>query len=296
MAGFGGGYGDAHGFRVAHFTYDDDVWSLTKGGAQSGGKIGSVGADFDLFDDAAHVVMLVLDGIFNDDNVAGFAMIDFVDERSHGGGFAGAGSAAEENESAGKLAKIFYSWREMQFLERRDFVGQRANGRGGAGTFAMEIDAEAAESVDAIGRIGNTVFAETIQSVGGKRGEDGFFDFRAIENAGRDLADFAVDTDTGRRAFDEQQVAAATINQAGEPTVESCGESGIIGGRSVRTGQRTRDFVEVGEIIHSNTKVTAASKRGQVSVPQKQESGLQKDIPRGGWFVSLRERNNNTTR
>ena len=107
MAGFGGGDGDAHGFRVAHFADDDDVWSLAQGGAQCGGKIGSVGADFDLFDDAANVAMLVLDGIFDDDNVAGFAMIDFVDERGHGGGFAGAGGAAEKNKSA------WEAWRDL---------------------------------------------------------------------------------------------------------------------------------------------------------------------------------------
>jgi hypothetical protein len=105
MAGFSGGNGDAHGFWVAHFAYDDDVWSLAQSGAQAV-EIRSVGADFDLFDDAADVAMLVLDGIFDDDNVAGFAMIDFVDERGHGGGLPELRRATEE-PGRGKFGKIF---------------------------------------------------------------------------------------------------------------------------------------------------------------------------------------------
>jgi hypothetical protein len=197
------------------------------------------------------MAMLVLDGIFDDDNVAGFAMIDFVDERGHGGGFAGACGTAEKDESAWETCEIFYGWREMEFLERRDFVRQGANRGGGSGTFAMEIDAEAAESFNAVGRISDAGFAETIQSVGGKRGEDGFFDFRAIENAGGNFSDFAIDANAGRSAFDEEQVAAATIDQASEPAVETRGEASVVGG--VRAGQRTCDFIEVGGIVHADT-------------------------------------------
>ena len=55
VAGLCGGDGDAHGFGVAHFADDDDVGRLAECGAQGGGKIGRVGADLDLLDDAAQV-------------------------------------------------------------------------------------------------------------------------------------------------------------------------------------------------------------------------------------------------
>ena len=58
-----------------------------------GGKIRRVSADFDLFDDAANVLI-----------------VDFVDGRGHGGGFAGARCAAEEHEAAGKPGQIFDGW------------------------------------------------------------------------------------------------------------------------------------------------------------------------------------------
>jgi len=121
------GYGDAHGFRVAHFAHYDDVRSLAQGGRAARGKIGSVGADFDLFDDTAHVAMLVLDGIFDDDNVAGFAMIDFVMSAAMVVDLPGARPARRASTSrAWETCEIFYGWREMEFLERRNFVGQSA--------------------------------------------------------------------------------------------------------------------------------------------------------------------------
>src|SRR5205814_2177429 len=165
MTGFGGGYRDAHGFRVAHFAYDDYIRGLTESGAKRGGKIGSVGADFDLLDDAAHMLVLIFDGIFDDDDVAGFAVIDFVDERSHGGGLSGAGRTAEQDESARDAGKIFDRGRKTKFAKRRHAGGQSANGRSGAGTFAMEIDAVTAQAFDAIGTIGHAGFAKASERV-----------------------------------------------------------------------------------------------------------------------------------
>src|SRR5246127_779990 len=137
----------------------------------------------------------------------------------------------------------------------------------------MQIDAEAAESFDAIGRIGNAGFAETIESVRRKRREDRLLDFRAIENIGGNFAYFAVHANAGRGTFNEEQVAAAAIDQAGEPAVQARGQGGVVG--SFRAGQRTRDFIEVGGIIHGSTKPTTAGTR---EFAAKQGSGLLKDI------------------
>ncbi len=117
MAGFGGGYGDAHGFRVAHFADYDDVRSLTQRGTQCCGKIRRISPNFDLFDDAANVLVLVLDGIFDDDDVASFSMIEVVDQRGHGGGFTGASRAAEQHQSTRKSSKIFDGRRKVKLLE-----------------------------------------------------------------------------------------------------------------------------------------------------------------------------------
>jgi len=212
VAGFGGGYGNSHGFRVAHFTDDDDVRSLAEGSAESGGKVRGVGADFDLFDDAANVNVLILDGIFDDDDVARFAVIDFVDQRGHGGGLAGASGSTEENQAAREAGQVFDGGRKAEFAEGGDFGRKSADGCGGTGPFAMEIDAEATETLNAVGRISDAGVAKNFQGMLAESGDDGGFDFGAIENGVFDFADFPVLANAGRSAFDEEQVAAVTVN------------------------------------------------------------------------------------
>jgi hypothetical protein len=108
VAGFGGGNGDAHGFRVAHFADNDDIGSLPKSGAEGGRKVGRVRPDFDLLDHRAQVVMLILDGIFDHDDVAGFAAIDIVDQGSEGRGFAGTGRATDQDEATWETRESFH--------------------------------------------------------------------------------------------------------------------------------------------------------------------------------------------
>ncbi len=100
VTGFRGGHGDAHCFGVAHFADDNDVRRLAQRGPQRRRKIGGVRAYFDLLDDTAHMLMFILDGIFDDDDVAGFAPIDAVDERRERSGFAGTRRATDENEAS----------------------------------------------------------------------------------------------------------------------------------------------------------------------------------------------------
>src|SRR5450755_1508228 len=204
MAGFGSGYGDAHGFGVAHFAYDDDVGGLAKCGAERGGKVGGVDADFYLFDNAADVLMLILDGIFDDDDVAGFAVVNVVDEHGHGGGFARTGGSADEHQAALQMRQEFDRGGKMQILERRHASRKDADRGGGAALFAMEIDTKATEPLDAVGSIGDKRLAIVKQGVTRERWEHGGFNFRAVQNAGFNLADFAIYAHARWGAGDEE--------------------------------------------------------------------------------------------
>ena len=101
--------------------------------------------------------MLVLDGVFDDDDVARFAAIDVVDQSGEGGGLAGAGGAADEHQAARQTRQGFDGRGKIQLLERRHTGGKDANGSCGAALFAMKIDAETAETENAIGGIGDEV-------------------------------------------------------------------------------------------------------------------------------------------
>ena len=227
MAGFRGGDGDAHGFGVAHFADDDDVGRLAQGAAKRGGKIRRVDADFHLLDDAAHVLMLVLDRIFDDDDVARFAAVDVVDQGGHGRGLAGAGGAADEHQATLQMGQGFDRRGKVQLLQGRHAGREDANRSGGAALLAVKIDAKTAETYDAIGRVGNVGFAIEDQRVARKCGKNGRFDFRPIEDARLDFANFAMHAHAGRRAGDEEQIAGAAANQHGQPAVETLGGGGI---------------------------------------------------------------------
>lgn len=251
MAGFGGGDGDAHGFGVAHFADDDDVGSLAKGGAESGGKVGGVGTDFDLLDDAADVGVLVFDGVFDGDDVAGFVEIDFVNERGEGSGFAGARGATDQDQTARKMRERGDGSGKMELLQRGDASGKSADGRGGATSFAMEIDAEAAGAANAVGRVGDAGLAVLIEGVGGESGEDGGFDVGAVDGIGFDFAEFALDADAGRSVFDEEEIAAGAGDEGAKPVIETSGGGGIGGGGGAAVVELPDEAVEFRGIIHS---------------------------------------------
>src|SRR4029077_3795675 len=144
MTSFRGGHRDAHGFCVTHFTDHDNVGSLAQRGAKCGGEVGSVGAYFDLLDDAAHVLMLILDGIFDDDDVTSLAAVDSVHQGGEGGGLACAGGTPDENQTARELRKRFHRRRKVEFTKSRNFGREHPDGRSSAALFAMQVDAEAA--------------------------------------------------------------------------------------------------------------------------------------------------------
>src|SRR6202021_3921653 len=97
---FRGGAGCAHRFRIAHPPYHENIRCLTKGCAKGGGKIWRVSADLDLLDDAPNVGVLVLDGIFDGDDVAGFATVDVVDQCGECGRFPRTGGTADQYETS----------------------------------------------------------------------------------------------------------------------------------------------------------------------------------------------------
>ena len=108
VAGFGGGEGCGHGVAVAHLADHDDVGVLAEDGADGEGEAGGVAADFDLLDEGAAVGVLVLDGVFDGDDVVAAAGVDAVDEGGEGGCLAAAGGSGEEDEA---LAALCEAWR-----------------------------------------------------------------------------------------------------------------------------------------------------------------------------------------
>src|SRR4051812_6465806 len=108
----------------------------------------------------------------------------------------------------------------MQLMQKRHGGGQRADGSGCASTFLMEIDAEAAKVCVAIRGVGNADLKILPQCMRHERGRDGVFNLVARELSFTDGNNLSVHADAGRRVSNEQQVAAAPLDQLDKPAIE----------------------------------------------------------------------------
>jgi hypothetical protein len=70
VSGLGGHDGRAHGLQVAHFAHQQDVRVGAQGVAQGVGEGRHVGVQFALVDDAQVVLIDILDGVLDGDDVA----------------------------------------------------------------------------------------------------------------------------------------------------------------------------------------------------------------------------------
>ena len=83
VAGFRRRDGGFHGFQIAQFAHQNHVRVLAQGAAQGLGKAGNINVNLALGDDGLLVFVVILDGVFDGDDVgvvAGF--VDDVDHRS----------------------------------------------------------------------------------------------------------------------------------------------------------------------------------------------------------------------
>lgn len=118
MAGFGRVQGQTHGFGIAHFANHQDVRIFAHGINQGLLESGGVAADFALADKRANGRELILDGLFESNDVAGLRLVDLLDQRSHGGGFATPGWPANEDEAMSGATEAAKFGMEVEALQR----------------------------------------------------------------------------------------------------------------------------------------------------------------------------------
>src|SRR6202041_1029902 len=110
-----------------HLAYHENIWRLSQGRAQRSGKIRRVRADLDLLDNASNVRVLVLDGVFDCDDVARLAAIDVVDESGEGCRFTGTSRTPDEDEAARQMRERFDRRRKVELAKRGNLLRQGAN-------------------------------------------------------------------------------------------------------------------------------------------------------------------------
>ena len=92
---FAGRKRNPHRLRIPHFADDNHVRSPPERRKQGRRKIRRVDSNFYLLDNAFLLRVLILDWIFNGDNVLGVTPIDFVDEGGQGRSFSRTGRTTD---------------------------------------------------------------------------------------------------------------------------------------------------------------------------------------------------------
>src|SRR5579864_1117150 len=118
------------------------------------------------------------------------------------------------------MSKLLDRRRKMQFMEKRDGGGQRADGGGGASALLMQVDAEAAKICVAVRRVGDADFKILAQCMRHERGRDGVLNLVAGELSLADGNNLSVHANAGGRFGNQEQIAAAPLDQLDQPAIE----------------------------------------------------------------------------
>ena len=143
---FGGVHSRADGVGVAHLAEQDDVGTLTHGGAQRLGIGGDVGGNLALGHDAGAVAVNVFDRIFHRDDVALAVVVHAVDQAGEGGRFAGARGAGDKHKALGDVGQAHNRLGDVHFLGAGQAEGDNADNRAVGAALAEDVGAEAADA------------------------------------------------------------------------------------------------------------------------------------------------------
>ena len=108
VTGLGERQRDRDRVEVAHFAEQDDVGVFTQGAAQTVGEAAHVGADLALVDHRHLVVVQVLDGVLDGEDVHRLGLVDAVDHRRQRRALARAGRAHDEHETVRPVQQIVW--------------------------------------------------------------------------------------------------------------------------------------------------------------------------------------------
>ena len=140
--------GNPHRFRIPHLTDNNDIRSLPHRGPKRGRKIRSVDADLNLFDDALVLRVLVLDGIFNRDDVFRFPAVDFVDKCRERRRLARTGGSSDKHQTIGNFRQAKDVGRKVKFGKPRRTGRQSSKRCCRTTAFPVQVDTKTPEAFD----------------------------------------------------------------------------------------------------------------------------------------------------
>ena len=162
-----------HGFQVAHLPDQDDVRILAERGAEGLGEAQRVLADLALADHALVVLVDVLDGILDGEDVVVPAAVH---EADHGGqrrGLPGAGDAGDQDHAAPLHAQPLEHLGEIQVLEGRVALRYVAEDRAHLALAQKGVDAEAPDPRQPVAHVDLPALQQHVVALLAEQGHDG---------------------------------------------------------------------------------------------------------------------------
>src|SRR3989344_2904823 len=130
MAGLGGRYRGAHSFVISHFADHDYVNIFSKSRPNGAVERDHIGAQFTLVNNTLVRSEDVLDWILDGNYFFRPFLVDQVDDGRHRRGFAVAVRSDDEDETLREAREELESWREIEFFDGFDILGNHPKGSG----------------------------------------------------------------------------------------------------------------------------------------------------------------------
>ena len=218
MAGLRQGEGELNGLEVAHLAHQEDVGVLAECRPQGTLEGGAVGPDLSLRDGGEAVLVDVLDGVLDGQDVHRTRLVDAVDDRGQGGRLSGAGRAGQEHKAPGQTGEPFGHGRQPELLEGRDVGRDHAEGKSGLTLLGKRAATKTGPVQPAEREVHVLILFEGGFLLRREHGSDDLIDLvagqdrRVIEHA-----QLAVDSHPWLRARCEQQVRALPVPEDLQP-------------------------------------------------------------------------------
>ena len=129
VAGLGDAQRRLDRLEVAHFADEHDVGVLAEGGAERVREALRVAVHLALVDQAALVLVEVLDRVLDGEDVPVLLGVDLVDHRRQRGRLAAAGRPGDQHQAARAVGELGDHRRQLQLLEAADALGNLPVGR-----------------------------------------------------------------------------------------------------------------------------------------------------------------------
>jgi hypothetical protein len=171
-------------------------------------------SDLAMRDHAALVLVHVLHGIFDRDNVTARLLVAVADHRGERRRFAGARPADQDHETALRQHDLLEDRRQIELFERGDLRIDQADHAAGVALLHEGVHAEAA---DAGRRDREIAFLGGVEFLGLAIVHDGTHQHRGLlagQGALRLRSHFAVDLDRRRKAGGDEQVGGLLVDDA----------------------------------------------------------------------------------